>query len=441
MGVDELVAAEAGGTLEPSELEVEIWYQENRGRLGGRSLDELRSQIADHLRDERLREATSQLEARLFEEREVVIHFEPARVVLNNEGAPVSGSPGRTRHPGGVLGLRVPLLRPTGPDAEAPERDLRRRPPHRLPPVPHPQPPSRGLQGGGSLPVCPRAGQVLGDARPDVCRDEPAFGGGPEGKGPEDRAWTAAGSTSCLDSGRYASRCRTTCRKALASASTAPLPSSSTACGWRAARWPSRRWLPQHPEGVGPGPGQGVIRPAWKGLVPDMPPQGCGEPAITLMGGLLANAVQDAVGARAYTLPMTPERVLTALGGPPRPGPIIPGRVGPRPEPGRVFGLGRPMKPGVVVRRRHNGEPTQLSLRRVLPASPLEPVIDPRSSPSPIALPNNHLHHTIPSSLSVWSPFHRAAGGCFKSRHISCITVSLDCPNTKTVFLDNKDFP
>ena len=91
MGVDELVAAEAGGTLEPSELEVEIWYQENRGRLGGRSLDEIRSQIADHLRDERLREATSELEARLFEERGVVIHFEPARVVLNNEGAPFLG--------------------------------------------------------------------------------------------------------------------------------------------------------------------------------------------------------------------------------------------------------------------------------------------------------------------------------------------------------------
>jgi protein-disulfide isomerase len=91
MGVDELVAAEAGGTLEPSELEVEIWYQENRSRLGGRPLDQLRSQIADHLRDERLREATSELEARLFEEREVVIHFEPARVVLNNEGAPFLG--------------------------------------------------------------------------------------------------------------------------------------------------------------------------------------------------------------------------------------------------------------------------------------------------------------------------------------------------------------
>lgn len=43
------------------------------------------------------------------------------------------------------------------------------------------------------------------------------------------------------------------------------------------------------------------------------PPQGGGEPAIITMGGALANAVYDACGARLYTLPMTPERVLAAL--------------------------------------------------------------------------------------------------------------------------------
>lgn len=46
---------------------------------------------------------------------------------------------------------------------------------------------------------------------------------------------------------------------------------------------------------------------------PDLAPQGCGEPAITTTGGVIANAVYDAVGARLYTLPMTPERVLDAL--------------------------------------------------------------------------------------------------------------------------------
>lgn len=47
---------------------------------------------------------------------------------------------------------------------------------------------------------------------------------------------------------------------------------------------------------------------------PDLPPQGCGEPAITTMGAALANAIFDAVGARVFTLPMTPERILAAMG-------------------------------------------------------------------------------------------------------------------------------
>jgi nicotinate dehydrogenase subunit B len=42
-------------------------------------------------------------------------------------------------------------------------------------------------------------------------------------------------------------------------------------------------------------------------------PQGGGEPAIICMGGVIANAIFDACGARLYTLPMTPERVLEAL--------------------------------------------------------------------------------------------------------------------------------
>jgi CO/xanthine dehydrogenase Mo-binding subunit len=42
-------------------------------------------------------------------------------------------------------------------------------------------------------------------------------------------------------------------------------------------------------------------------------PQGGGEPAITGMGAVIANAIFDATGARLYQLPMTPERVLAAL--------------------------------------------------------------------------------------------------------------------------------
>ena len=41
--------------------------------------------------------------------------------------------------------------------------------------------------------------------------------------------------------------------------------------------------------------------------------QGGGEPAIIGMGAVIANAIFDAVGARVLQLPMTPERVLSAL--------------------------------------------------------------------------------------------------------------------------------
>jgi isoquinoline 1-oxidoreductase len=43
-------------------------------------------------------------------------------------------------------------------------------------------------------------------------------------------------------------------------------------------------------------------------------PQGGGEPAVICMGGVIANAVFDAIGARVFELPMTPERIKQALG-------------------------------------------------------------------------------------------------------------------------------
>ncbi len=42
-------------------------------------------------------------------------------------------------------------------------------------------------------------------------------------------------------------------------------------------------------------------------------PQGGGEPAIILMGALIANAVFDATGARIFQLPVTPDRIKEAL--------------------------------------------------------------------------------------------------------------------------------
>jgi CO/xanthine dehydrogenase Mo-binding subunit len=43
-------------------------------------------------------------------------------------------------------------------------------------------------------------------------------------------------------------------------------------------------------------------------------PQGGGEPAIICMGGVIANAIFDACGARLFQRPMAPERIKKALG-------------------------------------------------------------------------------------------------------------------------------
>jgi len=42
-------------------------------------------------------------------------------------------------------------------------------------------------------------------------------------------------------------------------------------------------------------------------------PQGGGEPAISTMGGALANAIYDAIGVRLFQLPLSPERIKGAL--------------------------------------------------------------------------------------------------------------------------------
>ena len=46
----------------------------------------------------------------------------------------------------------------------------------------------------------------------------------------------------------------------------------------------------------------------------DSAPQGGGEPAIVCMGAVVANAIYDAIGARLFQLPMTPDRIKKAVG-------------------------------------------------------------------------------------------------------------------------------
>jgi len=48
----------------------------------------------------------------------------------------------------------------------------------------------------------------------------------------------------------------------------------------------------------------------------EMPPQGGGEPAITCMGAVIANALFDAVKVRLFELPMTPDRIQEVISRP-----------------------------------------------------------------------------------------------------------------------------
>ena len=89
--VDELVAAEAGVPLEPTDVEVSTWYQENRARIGNRTLDQVRPQIVAYLREQRRKDAMSKLEQRLDKDFNVKLNFEPYRLTFNNTGAPTSG--------------------------------------------------------------------------------------------------------------------------------------------------------------------------------------------------------------------------------------------------------------------------------------------------------------------------------------------------------------
>ena len=91
--VDELIAAEAGPNgFAPTDAEVSAWYDENPGRVGGRPLTQLKSQIAELLRNEKRKAAERRLSDRLREQHEVAVKYEPYRLQFDNANAPTKGS-------------------------------------------------------------------------------------------------------------------------------------------------------------------------------------------------------------------------------------------------------------------------------------------------------------------------------------------------------------
>jgi predicted DsbA family dithiol-disulfide isomerase len=90
--LDEMISSEVTGGLMPSDDEVASWYEANRVRLGGRSLDELRGQIAQHLAEQRVQVARRNLDERLRAEHGVTIHYTTFRIPFDNDGAPSLGA-------------------------------------------------------------------------------------------------------------------------------------------------------------------------------------------------------------------------------------------------------------------------------------------------------------------------------------------------------------
>ena len=74
-----------------TEIEIAAWYNDNQNRVGGRTLDQVRPQVAALLAKERRTQAATKLEKRLMDEQRVKIAFEPFRLTFSNEGAPTLG--------------------------------------------------------------------------------------------------------------------------------------------------------------------------------------------------------------------------------------------------------------------------------------------------------------------------------------------------------------
>lgn len=87
----ELVAAETDPVLPPTDEEIEAWYESNRARLGGRSLDQLREQIREFLQTQQAEEQSEALDRQLRDKYDVTVNLEPFRVDFDNSGSPAVG--------------------------------------------------------------------------------------------------------------------------------------------------------------------------------------------------------------------------------------------------------------------------------------------------------------------------------------------------------------
>jgi protein-disulfide isomerase len=88
---DDLIKDETG-QLEVTQDEVARWYQQNKGRVGGRPLEQLSSQIQQFLLQEKRQKVVEGLTTRLEKENDVVYRLAPLRADISAEGSPAKGS-------------------------------------------------------------------------------------------------------------------------------------------------------------------------------------------------------------------------------------------------------------------------------------------------------------------------------------------------------------
>ncbi len=87
--LEEMISENGGG--EPNDVEIAAWYEENRSRVGGRTLEQVRPQIAQVLRMAKRVTAMDSIEARLNRERNVTVHLQPLRLDVDDPTAPALG--------------------------------------------------------------------------------------------------------------------------------------------------------------------------------------------------------------------------------------------------------------------------------------------------------------------------------------------------------------
>ena len=92
--LDELIAKTTASVPEPTDLDIQNWFNSNQERTGGRTLDQLKTQIHDFLRTQRQAQAVDSLRARLERDQKVALQFQPYRIQFANEGAPTLGKEG-----------------------------------------------------------------------------------------------------------------------------------------------------------------------------------------------------------------------------------------------------------------------------------------------------------------------------------------------------------